>query len=194
LVFHGLITDLDGTLVRLPINWNKIRSKVRRILRTNHHLKPLATTIPMVARGRKFLERLAYTYIELEELKAVKYVVYDENLYSLLKEIKERKMKIALVTLQAYTSTDKILRKLRVRNFFDLIVTRDLSVNRLEQLKYAIKKLKLNPRNTIFVGDMPWDHDAGITLGLYTIIVGNNVPHARRKIEKFIEIKNIIFH
>lgn len=191
--FQGLITDLDGTLVSLPINWDKIRSKVRKILRTNHRLKPLATTIPIVARGRKFLEKLAYTYIELEEIKAVKHVVYDENLYSLLKEIKERKMKIALVTLQAYTSTDKILRKLCVRGFFDLIVTRDISVNRLEQLKYAVKKLKLNPKNTIFVGDMPWDYDAGIALGLYTVIVGNNVPHAQYKIGKFIEIKNIIF-
>jgi len=191
--FQGLITDLDGTLVSLPINWDKIRSKVRKILRTNHRLKPLATTIPIVARGRKFLEKLAYTYIELEEIKAVKHVVYDENLYSLLKEIKERKMKIALVTLQAYTSTDKILRKLRVRGFFDLIVTRDISVNRLEQLKYAVKKLELNPKNTIFVGDMPWDYDAGIALGLYTVIVGNNVPHAQHKIGEFIEIKNIIF-
>ena len=46
----AVIFDLDGTLVNLPINWDEIREKVRRVLKTRHPLKPLGVSVYEIAK------------------------------------------------------------------------------------------------------------------------------------------------
>lgn len=187
--FKGLITDLDGTLVHLPINWDNLRIKVRKILKTNHPLKPLAPNISKASKGNKNLEKLAFKLVEEEELKAANFACYNDALYNFLKQIKLHGVKTALVTLQGYKSTRKVLENLRIAQFFDIVITRERSLSRLEQLKLALNLLKINPRETLFIGDSPWDSEAGRRVGCFTVIVKNKNVYADEFIDNFLDIK-----
>ena len=44
-MIKGIITDLDGTLIRLPINEDEIKDKLRAYFHTNDNLVPLIPSI-----------------------------------------------------------------------------------------------------------------------------------------------------
>lgn len=44
-MIKGVIFDLDGTLIKLPINYNKIFEKLNDLFKTNDEFKPLIPTI-----------------------------------------------------------------------------------------------------------------------------------------------------
>ncbi len=184
-----LISDLDGTLTDLDINWNQIRETIRQILGTNHPLKPLATSIPEAARGDPKLIREAYRIIEEYEYKAALKARRDNKLIEFLGRIKNLGFKIALVTLQARRPAIKVLENLGVLEYFDIIVTRDDSIIREEQLKIVLNGFKAKPEETIFVGDTVWDLEAGRKLRLKTFIVGGqnencNINNITKLIDK----------
>jgi len=173
--FKVLILDLDGTLVTLPIKWDELREKVRRLLKTDHPLKPLAPSIPKAAKGRADLIRKAFRIIEKAELEASNNAKFDEELFNFLRWVKNKGMKVGLVTLQGEKPARKTLKRLGVLNFFDLIVTRESSLIRREQLMMSIRKFRVDPKEVIFVGDSYSDVKAGKELGLLTVVVGRQV-------------------
>lgn len=167
-----LITDLDGTLTNLNINWSHLREIIREILKTSHPLKPLATSIPEAAGGNVDLIREAYEVIEDYEYKAALKASRDVKLIEFLRGVKELGFKVALVTLQARRPAVKALEKLGVLEYFDVIITRDDSIFREEQLRIVIDRFKAKPEEIVFVGDTIWDLEAGRRLKLKTFIVG----------------------
>jgi phosphoglycolate phosphatase-like HAD superfamily hydrolase len=169
-----LITDLDGTLTNLDINWNQIREIIRGMLKTSHPLKPLATSIPEAARGDVNLIREAYEVIEDYEYKAALKAKQDIKLIEFLKKIKCLGFKVALVTLQARKPAIKALEKLGVLEYFDEVITRDDSIYREEQLRTVLNRFKAKPEETVFIGDTVWDLEAGRKLKLKTFIIGEN--------------------
>lgn len=168
-----LITDLDGTLTNLNINWNQLREIIRKILKTSHSLKPLATSIPEAAKGNTNLIREAYEVIEDHEYKAALKAKQDIKLIEFLKRIKDLGFKVALVTLQARRPAVKALEKLGVLEYFDDVVTRDDSIFREEQLKIILNRFKAKPEEIVFVGDTVWDLEAGRRLKLRTFVIGH---------------------
>jgi phosphoglycolate phosphatase-like HAD superfamily hydrolase len=169
-----LITDLDGTLTNLDINWNQIREIIRGMLKTSHPLKPLATSIPEAARGDVNLIREAYEVIEDYEYKAALKAKQDIKLIEFLKRVKCLGFKVALVTLQARKPAIKALEKLGVLKYFDGVITRDDSIYREEQLRIVLNRFKAKPEETVFIGDTVWDLEAGRKLKLKTFIIGEN--------------------
>lgn len=169
-----LITDLDGTLTNLNINWNQLREIIRGMLRTSHPLKPLATSIPEAARGDINLIREAYKVVEEYEYRAALKAKQDIKLIEFLKRVKRLGFKIALVTLQARKPAIKVLENLGVLEYFDGIITRDDSIYREEQLRIVLNRFKAKPEETVFIGDTVWDLEAGRRLKLKTFIIGED--------------------
>jgi len=191
--FRCLVTDLDGTLVSLPIVFDDIRNKVRAFLKTDHSLRPLAVSIPIVTGGNKDLMERVFKIIEEEELKATTQAVYNPELHDFLKRLKAKEFKLGLITQQGQKPAEVALKKMKIYELFDIIIARELVIDRTEQLRLALKLLKAIPEETIYLGDSPMDLEAGVALNCFTVIVGERVPNAPLKIRRFVDIEKVIF-
>ncbi len=167
------VFDLDGTLAHLPIDWDELRARVREFMGTDHPLKPLGPSIPIAAGGDKELEERAFKIVEEAELEAAREANPDPELRTALEQLKSAGAKLALVTLQARRPALTALEGLGVKDLFDEIITREDSLSREEQLRMALQKLGVEPREAAMVGDLPWDAEAGRRLGCVTVIVGD---------------------
>jgi len=190
--FKFLVTDLDGTLASLPIVFDDIRNKIRAFLKTDHPLRPLAVSIPIVTGGNKDLMEKAFKIIEEEELKATSQATYNPELHNFLKRLKAEGFKIGLVTQQGQKPAEVALKRMQIYEFFDVLVARELIIDRTEQLRLALKLLGGAPEETIYLGDSPMDLEAGTLVGCFTVIVGERVPSAPLKISKFIDVEKLI--
>ncbi len=167
----ALITDMDGTLVDLGINWDEVREKVRKEMGWDHPLRPLGVSITKVAKNEDEVKK-AYSIVEREEYQAAFKAKRDEELVNLLSSLKRRGIKLALVTMQAYRSTEVVLKRLGLIDLFDVVITRDIVIGREEQLRIALEKLGVSPKEAVFVGDTPWDYESAKKLGIRFISVG----------------------
>lgn len=189
--FKYFITDLDGTLVKLNIDWEMLRNAIRKLLKTDHPLKPLATSIPIAAKGNNELIEQAFNYIKEVELHASDNVTRDEELINFFKWLNLNGIKIGLVTLQAKEPAIVTLNKLGILEFFSVIISREDDLYRINQLSLALKQLNANPIKTIFIGDTQWDIEAGKKLNCYTVSVNQNVLGADLYVKSVLELRKI---
>jgi len=187
------ITDMDGTLTTLDIDWENIRNEVRRLLKTNHPLRPLAASVNL-ATDDENLRRMIFRYLEEVELNAAMKAQRQEELIGLLDSFARKGIRMGLVTLQARVSTNLILDRLGVLRFFQTIISRDDSVDRIEQLKIAVSRLATGFEEVIFTGDSPWDIKAGKSLGCFTVAVGKPIPGADAFIESILDLRFLMSH
>ncbi len=151
------IFDLDGTLVCLPINYETMFDEFKRIMRVDV-VRPLVDTIAR-ADGRARQEVFAaWDRAELSVARGS--TVCNEG--SMLYHQNQDKPR-ALVTLQGRKTVDVILECYGLK--FDVIVTREDSLFREEQLKMAIKKLNVATPDILFVGNADTDEAAAKTVG-----------------------------
>ncbi len=183
----ALITDLDGTLVDLRINWDSLRERVRRKMGWNHPLKPLGRSIPLAARSEEEVRR-AFKIVEEVELDAASKARPDRELRELFISLRRNGLLIGLVTMQASRSAVLVLKRMDLADLFDVIVTRDYSLDRKEQLIYVMKKLNVEGGECVFLGDMEWDVRSGKELGCLTICVGREIEGADLYVRNLKEI------
>jgi len=96
-----------------------------------------------------------------EELRALPKMTTNEKGMTLYNTYSNKPL--ALVTLQGKQTTNIILRKLKLR--FQFVITRENSLDRTEQIKMSIKKLKANPRKVLIIGDRESDATAAQEVG-----------------------------
>jgi len=175
--------------VKTNINWDRLREKVRKILKTKNSLKPLGYSIYLLTKNNLELRKKAFRIVEEAEMKAAENVVFDKRLYETLVKIRGKNVKIGLVTFQSMKTALLILEKLHLTSFFEAVVTRDISFNREEQLKIVMNKLGVKPAETVFVGDSIWDYEAGLKIGCLTVIINESLNNLScDKIRNFYEI------
>lgn len=186
-----LITDLDGTLVDLGIDWDQLRDRIRREMGWNHPLKPLGPSIPVAAGGDREKIEAAFKIVEIAEIEAAMRAERDEKLASSLERLRGFGLRIGLVTLQALKPALTALRRLGVLEFFDAIVTREISLSREEQLRLAIEKLRGTPERSIFVGDTEMDLESSRRIGCLFVSVGRRVSW-RLSAESFYQVPDLV--
>jgi len=187
-----LVTDLDGTLIRLPVDWDYIREKVRLFLKTEHPLKPLIQSIDEIVHDEALI-RAVFSIIEEYEVKAIKTIRREPELREFLVDLKNRGIRIALVTQQGTRPAKIALYKLGILDLFDLIITRDIIRRREDQLRKVLEITDIDASEVLFIGDAPWDYEAGTSLGCITIIVGSRVPNAPVRVDNFLELRKILW-
>ncbi|MEM0037011.1 MAG: HAD-IA family hydrolase [Candidatus Korarchaeum sp.] len=181
---EAVITDLDGTLVDLGIDWDSLRERIRREMGWDHPLKPLGPSIPKAARS-KAEEEAAFRIVEEAEQRASERANPNSKIVEIFRRIRERGVKVALVTLQARRPAVTTLERLGISEFFDVVVTRDLSLDRREQLRIAMEELGVMPERCLFFGDTQWDIEAGREIGCETVCVGRRIEGSNYFIDKF---------
>ena len=144
-MIEAVIFDLDGTLIHLPIDYERLIQEFRKIAHAEsfHPLLEAVSKLDEVARGQVF------KIWDLAELAASAGMTVNQQglrVYSFF----ATKQK-ALVTMQGKVVVNAILEKLGLT--FDVVLTREDSLSRAEQLKLAAQKLNASFGDVLFVGN-----------------------------------------
>jgi len=164
------IFDFDKTIADLQINWTQVKEKIRKILKTNHTLTPLIPSIEELVIDSELKKRV-YKVIDKEEMKVVKKLKVDEDVVKLFKELKRRGYKLVLATLQGHKPTIEALNKLNIYEYFDLVISRDEKKTREEQIKMALKMMRVKPSQAIIVADKLMDMSVAKKLGCMSMAI-----------------------
>lgn len=156
-MIEAVIFDLDGTLIHLPIDYEAFFKKVKKISKLNE-VKPLTQTIASLDfdTRQKVLKEW-----EKAEWEAFQRLAINEKGLQLYRKYMEKPK--ALVTMQNKEITEKILKHLKIS--FNIIVTREDSLNRQEQIKMAITRLGKKPENILVIGDTENDKVSSEKIG-----------------------------
>ncbi|MGC8936519.1 MAG: HAD family hydrolase, partial [Candidatus Methanomethylicaceae archaeon] len=95
-----------------------------------------------------------------------------EGVPEMLKALKERGLKLGVVTTRSRKDVSLILKKFSLEGFFDVVVTRDdVSYGKPspEPVFLALRQLNVSALEAVIVGDMPTDIESGKRAGTKTV-------------------------
>jgi len=166
-VIKAVIFDLDGTLIHLPVDYEKLFRKFREILKTEK-VRPVTKTLTSLDEETR---KKLFEEWDKAELEALPKIRKNENGLRLYQEYSSTPK--ALVTMQGNVVLKKILKTLKLS--FKVTVTREYSLDRIEQLKKAAEKLGVETfEDILFVGDTSNDKEAAEKLGCQFLKVKSN--------------------
>lgn len=148
--------DLDDTLIHLPLDYDKLFQAFDRIMKTKN-VRPLTKTISKLDEKTK---REIFAVWDKAELAALAIISPIEEGIVLYKNSKKPR---ALVTMQGRALVDRILERFNLT--FDIILTREDSLDRVKQLKTAAQTLGVHLGNVLFVGNGESDKLAAKEVG-----------------------------
>lgn len=113
-----------------------------------------------------------------------------------LQYFKAQGMKLAIASNRPTAFTKIIIKHLKVNKYFDVVLCADKLKNikpHPQILRKIMKKFSLSPQDTIYVGDMGIDVQAGNNAGVKTIAVttGSSKKNEIREQKPFMIISNI---
>jgi HAD superfamily hydrolase (TIGR01549 family) len=157
MTIKAIIFDLDGTLVSLPIDYPALYAAFQKIMKIKN-IEPLTKTVTALNDDlrRKVFE--TWTRAELAILPKVTIVKEGMELYQQYSRIPR-----ALVTMQGKETVERILRTLNLS--FQAVMTREDSLDRTAQIMLTLKKLRLEPKNVVVIGDRESDKFAAKKIG-----------------------------
>ena len=179
----GIIFDLDGTLVRLPVDWRRVLNTIEEMLGTK-----VKSLIGLYAEiwGTKTYEAVSRKVEEFEIASLNKMEILDDS-PKLLKSL-STKYFIGLVTFQSRKVARKIIERIGVEEI--KIATRDDSPTRADQISLIISSTSLNPRDFLVVGDRLNDVYSALRVGCNAVLVdriGRNLQNEK----EFIVIQDL---
>lgn len=167
------ISDLDGTLVHVPVNWLEVRRALSNAL--GFEVTSIFEALRNVRARNEELYRRLSRLIEDYEVNAMRNLEEIKGSKELLRRLKSMGVRIAIVTLQSEKSLKMALDVSGLTPYVDVYVTRDEELNRAKQIKIALRKLgaEVGRDLIVFMGDRQTDLEAGRSLGIPTIIVNS---------------------
>jgi phosphoglycolate phosphatase-like HAD superfamily hydrolase/predicted ATP-grasp superfamily ATP-dependent carboligase len=182
---NTIISDLDGTMVKLNIPWSKALHQ--------------ALILGLIERGKNFNESFTRNWVmnkreafaklgklvEEYELKAVNNVEEDKYLLDALKGLRDNSIRFVVVSKQSKKSVAQCLRGLGLLDYVGIIIGREDSPIRFEQLQIAIKEVKacINEKcEVVMFGDTLVDVRAAFKAGLIPCVVtSHNIGRIQAK-------------
>jgi HAD superfamily hydrolase (TIGR01549 family) len=169
----AVVFDLDGTLASFNVDYMAIRAEVRSLLIGIGLSPSLLSTKESIfemlkktevflrnngkpARAFEEIRAKALSVAEKYELEAAKTTSLQPGVKDALDAIKKMSLKVGLCTINSENSTDFILRRFRITDYFDAVVTRNkvkyVKPN-TEHLETVLKELGVDASETVVVGD-----------------------------------------
>lgn len=166
------VFDLDGTLVHFAIDWREIRAEVARLLETDEPLSPLIPEVERLVADPE-LRRRVYTLIDDAEVAASAGFRPDPETLQLFRSLKERGLRLALVTLQGRRPALEAVQRIGLQGSFDVVITRDDVKARQDQIAVALRRLGVAPERALVIADRQADMTAAKELGCVTFAIGD---------------------
>ncbi len=183
----AVLFDLDGTLIHLNVDFNQMRADVETLLpryklsaggKTSLYTLELIDDCIQTLTGRgeeksaAIFQREAEAAIVAVEIEAADTAEVHPGAPELLENLRERGIKIGIVTRNCRTAVERILEKYPLT--YDALLTRD-DVAAVkpdpEHLLAALRLLQVEPRHALMVGDHPMDVRGGRAVGAKTVAV-----------------------
>ena len=180
-VFRRVLASLG---VRRSVD--EIKEAILKVEKVAEDLKSLYGRIPCEEYWHKW-DSLVLKYLDIVENEKLsrhveaRWFDYVEcELYfdvkAVLAELKQRRVKTGLITTAYEEEVTTILRKANLqKKSFDVIVGADTIEKpkpHPDAFRYALKKLKVNPDETLFIGDsLDADYEAAESVGLKAILI-----------------------
>jgi len=177
-----VIFDFDGTLAdtnQLVLNsFKHTYNEFCKECDEEHVLstfgEPLITTLSRDFNGHD-IEDVLKCYRDYQINRFNDEVFLYDNVIETLKYLKEKDIKMAVVTSRIKQSTLDALRDLKIESYFDFVITADDTVNHKphkEPLIKAIEELNSNISETYYVGDSKFDMECAINANVTPVLVG----------------------
>lgn len=203
MTIKAVIFDLDGTLVEFKLDYKTERAEVIQLLIQKSIPAPVLSTnegmFTMLKRVETYMKNAGKQETELRQIKetvlsmADQYelqAAYKTNLVpgvlGALRTLRDMKLKIALFTIDGEKATRYMLRRFRIRRFFDAIITRD-AVSAVKpdpaHLKTTLKVLNVKPNEAIVVGDSTLDMRSASRLGVLAVGVITGISTSEKLID-----------
>ena len=195
-MINGIIFDLDGTLIRLPIRYEVIFEKLQNLFDTQDEFKPLIPTILEKANNDTKLIQQAFDLICEEETQAANNFKIIDDAIDTLNYFKNRNYSLSLVTMQCMKAAKLVLDKMQISELFSSIITRDDSTQRSIQIKNSVEILSLSPVNVMVIGNRIHDVKSAKEVGCYAILFNKDKLNSFKEcrvITELIELTKINF-
>jgi pyrophosphatase PpaX len=139
--------------------------------------------LPLKTQLREFFGKLGEEQLEVIRQKHLAYQlsIYRDYLRvfphvaPVLKQLKERGKKLAVVTSRTHDSLDLYLKEKDLFYYFDTLLTPAETVKHKPEPEPALKAMHLlqaSAQETLFIGDSRWDMECGHNAGTDTAFVG----------------------
>ena len=159
-----IIFDFDGTLARLKVDWKAVRAEVEEAY------GPIGNRTVFSWLQERYLKGLNVSgpmrLIREAELRAVDDLDFDQELVGLLRELKARGARMALISMQDDDVLHRALEVMGAEDVFDVIVGRRTELSRGGQLLRVLGKWGIGPEQAFFVSDRLEDVALGLEMGL----------------------------
>ena len=195
-MIKGIVFDLDGTLIQLPIDYKKIQKNLKEFFNISNELKPLIPTIIKLSKNDQNKIRTSFDLICKEEILASDNFKTMNNALETLKFFKSKNLSLCLVTMQCKDALEKVLQKLQISDLFDSVISRDESFDRQKQIELSLQNIVLTPSEILVVGDRIHDIESAKKIGCMPILKINKIekipPFQCKIINDLIELKSIV--
>ena len=195
-MIKGIVFDLDGTLIQLPIDYKKIQKNLKEFFNISNELKPLIPTIIKLSKNDQNKIRTSFDLICKEEILASDNFKTMNNALETLDFLKSKNLSLCLVTMQCKDALEKVLQKLQISDLFDSVISRDESFDRQKQIELSLQNIVLTPSEVLVVGDRIHDIESAKKIGCMPILKINEIekipPFQCKIINDLIELKSIV--
>ena len=175
----AILFDMDGVLVDSLDTWcrtfnDTLKHFGLKTIPRNKFIKdfgaPIEHDVKKYFKG-KTIREVEHVY-NLKFKERISYVKLFPESVSALKKLKKHPIKIGLITNSTRFIATTILSNFRLKKYFKVVVTMDDVKRRKpapDMILKACKLLRINPKNTILVGDTMNDIIAGKRAGCVTV-------------------------
>ena len=175
-----IIFDLDGTLVNLPVRYELIQKKLKKLFNTESEFTPLIPSIIEQANGNQNLVNDAFELLCEEELIASECLKEIEGSQELIDDILSKNHTVSLVTMQCKKVAEIILKKINLTEKFSSVITRDDSTDRFLQIKKTYELLNFMSSDVTMIGDRIHDINSAKKAGCSSILVNRPDQNSRK--------------
>jgi len=188
-MIKAVIFDLDGTLKEFNLDIKACRTKIINLLTQRGFSRSLfslnETAFDMLKKVKKCLipedgkkqefakiKDMVFSVVEDFELEAARTAKMFAGIPETLKALRDMKLEIALCTISSEKTTNYILKRFHLEQFFDAVITRD-SVFEVKphpkHLEAALDALKVRSQEAVLVGDSVKDIECAIQLNVLAV-------------------------
>ncbi len=180
--FKGFLFDLDGTLIDtselIARSFRYASGVVLGEVKPDDVLmanvgQPLMKQMEIL--GGDKAQELYDVYREHNHAHHDEYIRSYPGINELLDELRARGAKLAVVTSKSRETVDMAFRSIPIERYFETVISTDDTANHKpdpQPLMLAMRRLDVHPDESVYIGDSPFDIQAGQAAGMMTAAVG----------------------